>query len=296
MRKRKHLFWLTVLVVVLLVAGCAKSVELSTNDSATTSTQAFGGSAPTVDKDVRGEEGGYDTSGSTTSERMIISTVDMLIVVDDTNTTLDDLRDLVQAQEGYLAESQQWYTDDQLYARVTLRVPADMLNAALESIRAMALRVESESISGEDVTEEYTDLEGDIRVKEAAEQELLALMTEVRENGGKAEDILAVYQQITAIRSEIESLKGRQQYLATMSAMATIQVNIQPKAAPVSASSDNDWDPLVIISKAWRALLTAFKGLYSIIVYVLVLSPIILVPAGVLYGIAKLIQRRKRQK
>jgi hypothetical protein len=220
----------------------------------------------------------------------------MLIIVDSTEATLTKLRDLVAAQKGYIADSQQWFSNEQPYARITLRVPAEQLNAALAAIRGMALRVERENVSGQDVTEEYVNLDARLRNLEATETELLALLTEVRENRGKAEEILAIYDKITAIRGEIESIKGRQQYLSTMTAMATLQVEIQPKAAPVSPSADVKWSPLVTLSQAWRALLTALKGLYNLVVYVLVLSPIVLIPAGVLYGIVRLIRRRKQHK
>jgi hypothetical protein len=146
------------------------------------------------------------------------------------------------------------------------------------------------------VTEEYTNLEAQLRNLEATETELLALLTEVRENRGKAEEILAIYDKLTQIRSQIEQLKGRQQYLATMSAMATITVEVQPKAAPVSPTTEVEWSPLVTLSRAWRALLVALKGLYNVLVYLVLLSPIVLIPVGLVWGLLRLLRRGKRSK
>jgi len=229
------------------------------------------------------------------TQRMIISTVDISLIVEDTDKTLLGLESLVENYKGYIANSRRWYSEDQPFANITLRVPAASLDAVLENIRGMALKIQSENRLGQDVTEEYVNLNARLRNLEATEKELLALLTEVRENRGKAEDVLAVYREITEIRGQIESLKGRQQYLERMSAMATVQIEIQPKAAPRPAGRDVTWDPLVTISKAWRTLLQVLKVLFDIVVNVIVLSPIVLIPIGILVLFVKLLRRRKRQ-
>jgi len=197
----------------------------------------------------------------------------------------------VQAQQGYISDSQQWLSNEQPYARVTLRVPAESLNATLDAIRGLALRVQSESISGEDVTEEYINLDARISYLEATQKELLALLADVRESGGKAEDILAVYDKVLQVGQEIESLKGRQKYLATMTAMATFSVEIQPKAAPVSASGEGEWSPLVTLSKAWRAFVSALQIAVNVLIYLVLFLAI---PALIVWLIIWLVRRRKR--
>jgi hypothetical protein len=52
---------------------------------------------------------------------------------------------------------------------VEIRVPADRLDEALERIRAASLEVSSQSITGEDVTNQFTDLESQLRNLQAAE-------------------------------------------------------------------------------------------------------------------------------
>ncbi len=287
MRKTRVLLPL-LLVLALLVGGCA-AAPVATNEQATDQyDRGVPPSAPTV------KEGSYGTGdGSEATDRMIISTVSLVILVEDTNATLTELGRLVQAQEGYISDSQQWLSNEQPYARVTLRVPAAALTATLEAIRGLALRVQSESISGQDVTEEYINLDARIGYLEATQTELLALLTDVRESGGKAEDILAVYDKIMQVGQEIESLKGRQKYLSTMTAMATISVEIQPKAAPVSASGDVEWSPRVTLSRAWRAFVSALKVAVDIVIYLVLFLAI---PAALIWLVIWLIRRRNRAK
>lgn len=275
------------LIMTLLVAGCA-------GRAAKDATTAYEGSQPQLAPAAEAYgKGDYVTEASEAAdgERMVISTVKLVILVDDTNVTLTELRSLVQAQQGYISDSQQWLSNEQPYARVTLRVPAESLNATLDAIRGLALRVQSESISGEDVTEEYINLDARISYLEATQKELLALLADVRESGGKAEDILAVYDKVLQVGQEIESLKGRQKYLATMTAMATFSVEIQPKAAPVSASGEGEWSPLVTLSKAWRAFVSALQIAVNVLIYLVLFLAI---PALIVWLIIWLVRRRKR--
>lgn len=229
-------------------------------------------------------------------DRMIIRTVSMSMVVNDTDNTLAAVRDLADEYKGYIADSRRWLRNDQPYANVTLRVPAQSLDAVLERLRALAIKIESENLTGQDVTEEYVDLQARLRNLEATEAELLALLTEVRENRGKAEDILAIHRELTNIRGQIESLKGRSQYLERMTALATIQLEIRPKEAPRPLVEKARWNPLVTISNALRGFVQVLQVMVDLAIYVLVFSPFILVPVVILWLIVRAIRRRKQRR
>ena len=152
--------------------------------------------------------GAADEEKARIAERMVIHTVELRLIVKDTQASLEAVQSLAGELGGYVARSRTWHTEEQLSASLTLRVPADRLNTALEKLRALALEVDSESISGEDVTQEYVDLEARLRNEEAYEKELLALLTETRERTSKAEDILAVYERLTEVRGRIDVVRS----------------------------------------------------------------------------------------
>ena len=79
-------------------------------------------------------------------------------------------------------------------------------------------------------------LHEDVAVRlQATERELLALLTNIREKSGKAEDVLAVYRELTDIRGQIEQLQGRINYLDKATSLyRTLQAWHNPK--PVSQS------------------------------------------------------------
>src|SRR5207244_3213278 len=162
--------------------------------------------------------------------RLIIRTAEVSLIVGDTTTSVEKLAALASANGGYLTDSKIWRDGQLVRARLTIRVPAPKLDAALAAIRKVATRVESETVSGDDVTQEYVDLESQVRNLEAAEVEMRQLMTTVRERTKKAEDILQVYQQLVQLRGQIETAKGRMRYLSQMSAMSTIKLTLTPDA------------------------------------------------------------------
>lgn len=291
--KTRH-FVLSLFLVVALLGCAAKTASRGAEESQAMPPMEAPAAAP--------QFGGSDSATGNKSElsqdaaRMIIMTVNMTMLVNDTDQTLLTLQEIVAGQKGYTADSRKWYVNDQPYANITVRIPAGSLDATLAQIRALAIRVESENITGQDVTEEYTDLQSRLRNLEATERELLTLLTEVRENQGKAEDILAVHRELTTIRGEIESLKGRQQYLERMTALATIQIEIRPKEAPASVLEPATWSPVVIASRALRALVDVSKALASLAIYVVILSPLVIIPVVVLWLIVRALQRRRARR
>ncbi len=125
-----------------------------------------------------------DANLASTQERMIIRTVTMSIIVEDTDATLEAVRTLLGEYAGYVADSNRYLQNHQPYATVTIRVPADTLDAALERLRGLAISVVSESSSGEDVTRSTMTSSAHRQLK-AAETELREMLSEVRENNGK---------------------------------------------------------------------------------------------------------------
>jgi hypothetical protein len=297
MKKNRLTPMIALLLILALLSGCApqivekvveKEVMVERAPEATRAAEApaYAGDS----SQSAADEGGY------VGERMIIQTVDMSIVVENTEKVLDELNAMAKSYKGYIADSRKWYQNDQAFASVTLRVPAESLDEVLGKIHGLALKVENENKGGQDVTEDYTDLSARLRNMEAAEKELLALLTEVRENQGKAEDILAVYRELTNIRSQIESLKGRTQYLERMTALATITVQIRPKEAPRPVVEEYRWSPLITVNKALRAFVVVLQRLADLAIILVIFSPFVLVPLAVIWLIVHLVRRAKRRK
>jgi hypothetical protein len=296
MRKKRSFLYLSLVVLsVLAVAGCASRTasappqevvkEVAVVDEA-------GGARWAEEADS------YQyNAASLPQERMIISTVDLELIVHDTAASLESVRALVAEFNGYIASSSSGHQEGILTARLTIRVPAGDLETVLERLRVLG-QVESESQSGEDVTEQYVNLEAQLKNLELAEQELRELL-QTRQETGKTEDILEVYRELINIRGQIEQIKGRMQYLENMSAMATINLTLTPDALaqPVVIGG---WQPQGTARDATRALIKTVQflinaGIWTVI-WVIPTLILLALPFVVLALIIRAWRRRRKRR
>jgi hypothetical protein len=232
------------------------------------------------------------------AKRMIVRTDDLSLIVTDAQAALDSINSLAGSLGGYIAGSNTWRENEQLRSRVTVRLPADKLDTALADIKKLAVRVEKENLSGQDVTEEFTDLGAQLKNLEATEVELRQLLTDVREKTQRAEDVLQVYRELETTRGEIERVKGRMQYLSQTTALATLNIDLIPDilAKPVIEAG---WRPLETARNAGRQLVVAMQGLVSAAIWlVLFVVPILIVlaiPIVLLVLFIRWLRRRSRR-
>ncbi len=230
-------------------------------------------------------------------ERMIIWTGDISLVVKDAGESLEQVEAIAKDLGGYVVNSSSWYQEQQLRARLTIRVPAGEFDTALVRLKDLAITVESRNVSTQDVSEEYTDLDSRLRNLEATETELLELLTEVRERTGKAEDVLAVHRELSNIRGQIEQVKGRMQYLEKMTAMATINVELIPDvlARPIVVAG---WQPSGTAANALRTLVRTLQFIVDaalwLVIYVLPTLVVIAIPFCILWLIWRRWRRRRK--
>ena len=117
--------------------------------------------------------------------------------------------------------------------KLVIRVPSGQFNSALEQIEKLATNLPERNVTGQDVTEEFIDLEARIKTQKALELQFLDIMKQAR----KVDDALEVQRQIADVRTEIEKLEGRKRFLESKSSLSTITVNIHtPTPIVVSAS------------------------------------------------------------
>jgi hypothetical protein len=284
--------WTALAVLVWLVAACAAPGVAPVPTPAPQA--AYGGeyeSAPAADEGARA---GLPKANAS-EERMIVRTADLSLVVGDAEAAAAQIKSVATGLGGYVVSTQLWREEEQLRGSITVRVPAESLDDALDSFKRLAIRVERESGSSRDVTEEYTDLDAQLRNLEATEQELRELLGTVRERTGKAEDILAVHRELTSIRAQIEQLKGRMQYLERTAALSAVSIELIPDvlARPIASGG---WRPSETASAAVRALVDTLRLLAGaaiwVALYVLPIAALVAIPLVVLWLLWK---RRRRE-
>lgn len=224
------------------------------------------------------------------ADRMIVRTADVKIIVGDTATTLQKITAAAEEAGGYVSDSRLWREGELLNATLTVRVPANKLTATLAQIRGVAKRVDSENVASSDVSQEYVDLGSRVRNLEAAETELRALMTAVRERSNKASEVLEIHNQLTAIRGQIEEARGRMRYLEAVAAYSSIHLTMVPDAIAKPIVQPG-WQPAVILGDASRALVVALQGIATFLIWVVVyILPIVVMLLFAAWGVWKLVR------
>jgi Domain of unknown function (DUF4349) len=229
-------------------------------------------------------------------QRMIVRTAHVKIIVDDTSKVVDAITKSVEASGGYVSDSNIWREGELLRARLTMRVPADKLTSTLASIRGVARRVDNETISSQEVTQEYVDLESQVRNLEATEAELRELLKVARVNSKKATDVLEVHEQLTVIRGQIEQARGRMRYLSQVAAMSSIALDIVPDAIAQPVVQPG-WQPLVVAKDAGRALVSLLQRLATAAIwFVIYVLPVLGMLALAIFLLTKLARRARTRE
>jgi hypothetical protein len=166
---------------------------------------------------------------SAAADRKIIRNADLTIEVASPTETQHRIASIAEMHGGFVVTSEAKQRDGSepakrmLDIRLVVRIPENQFGAALDQIRGLASHLAHESISGQDVTEEFIDLEARIKTQKALEAQFLQIMRQT----GKIVDALEVQRQIADVRTEIERLEGRKRFLENRSSLSTITVNIQ---------------------------------------------------------------------
>ena len=165
------------------------------------------------------------------SNRKIIRNAELGLEAESPEETQRLITGIAESKNGFVVESQQSRSDTRLTTRdvvnMTIRVPADQFQATLDEVRQAAGRVVTEIVKGQDVTEEFIDIEAQIKAKKALEAQFMEIM----KRANTVEDALDVQRQLADVRGEIERIEGRLRFLENQSALSTIQVRIQTPAA-----------------------------------------------------------------
>lgn len=234
-------------------------------------------------------------------ERIVIKNANLSIVVADPPQSIDAIAQMAESMGGFVVNSNLYKvtTSSGLEvpnASITVRVPADQLETALEQIKAMVenprVDILSEDVSGQDVTSEVTDLESRLRNLQAAEEQLLLIMEEAR----RSEDVLATFRELTSVREQIEVIQGQIKFYRESASLSAIYVNLQAKEA-VEPITIGRWQPGVEAQKAIQALLDGGKFLVNAMIWLVLFAiPILAIIFLPIYFIVRFFHKRAQRK
>ena len=214
------------------------------------------------------------------NDRKIIRDANLTIETDSPTEGLRQITAIAENNGGFIVTSDLKQNDGGTQGRATqtvtviARIPAIRFDTALAQIHSFGARVINEKVSGQDVSEEYLDLEARLRTKKALEAQFLEIMKQAR----KVTDALEVQSQLGEVRTEIERLEGRRRFLENQAALSTITTTLQMPQPIIAASTTG------IGTTIKRAFGDAVDTAASIVLFV-IQAVIVLVPIAIFFGL-----------
>jgi hypothetical protein len=178
-----------------------------------------------------------DPATPSDSDRKIIRTADVTLEVKSTNDAMARLMSIAEARGGFVVTSEAKQRENvdpalrTMDVKLIIRIPANQFGPTLDEMKSLATNVTADNRTGQDVTEEFIDLEARLRTKKALELQFLEIMKQAN----KVSDALEVQSQIAEVRTEIEQLEGRKRFIENRAALATVTVNLTTPT-PISVS------------------------------------------------------------
>ncbi len=319
MKSHVRLFVLLVLLGGILVSACgspAASTEAPSyveEFAAATEAPAMQEAPASVEQSVAGESdankiqdgsvyqtGTEDNVALTT--HLIIKSADMRLLVEDSDVAIDRLTQLVGDTGGYIISSRVWnqvHLDGKSYkyASITIGVPVEAFERALNRLRGLAIQVLDENASGEDVTDQYVDLQSQLTNLEATRDRIKSFL----DSASNVDEALRINQQLSEIERQIEEIKGRINYLQDRSAYSTITVNIEPKLpeyvaptpTPMPTPEPEPWKPSETFENAKKTVVGAYQNIIEFLIWLfVVIVPILAPPVLIIWLIYKFITRK----
>ena len=209
-------------------------------------------------------------------ERLVIQNADLSIVVADPAAKMKSIEQMAENLKGYVVSSNLYQTNTSTNVKVpegqiTIRVPVESLDEALDTIKSDVIEVQSENRSGQDVTKDYVDLQSRLKNLEATEAQLVKIM----QDANKTEDVLNVFNQLTSIREQIEVVKGQIQYYEESAALSAINVRViaEESVQPIEVSG---WKITGTARNAFQSLIDFAQGFVRFLIWLVIL----IIPAG----------------
>lgn len=147
-----------------------------------------------------------------------------------TNNTDESYRFIVAAvdrNKGYIASERTYNSDNLKGYNLTVRVPAANFDKLVSEIVSSGnvKELEEKTTAIDDVTEEFIDVESRLKIKKESELRLLDLLKQAK----NVSEIVAINEQLTNLRADIESIEGRLKYLENQVSYSTLEINIHQK-------------------------------------------------------------------
>lgn len=302
MRKTISIILFSILFIVL--AACSSSEDAYDKAEEKAMAPQISNDMATGDSDesiveVESEEVSEDSKiesevSEVASVRMIIHKAVMSVNVKELDKAQSNIEQKVEQYGGYIVESNVYQEDDQTSSgKMIVRIPEKNFEKFLVDAEGEAAEILERNVTGQDVTEQFVDLQSRVKSKRAVEERLLEFMS----NAQKTDDLLKISSDLATIQEEIEVMVGKMKYLENQTSFSTIELSMYENRVVVP---DIDSKELNTWEKTQKQLATSTNALLAtgsaFIVFFIGNLPVLVILVGIAVVVYWIIKRRIRRE
>jgi hypothetical protein len=287
MKTKSGLAFLTLIIILtsILLSACASPLAANqvAPEGVTSMEMPAEAGAPARDASNVSPDTGLPQANP---DRMVVKNADLSVVVPDPTASMDRISQLADEMGGFVVSA----TLSQMSlesgkevpsASITIRVPAERFNDALERIRSESDRLpQHENINSQDVTGEYTDLESRLRNMQAAEAQLKEIMA----SATKTEDVMSVYNELVRVQEQIEVIKGQMKYYEQSVALSSISTQLVANES-VQPITIGGWQLGDAVQRAIRTLVNTLQALVKMVIWLVIYLLPVLLALFIIFGL-----------
>ena len=221
------------------------------------------------------------------TDRKVVLNSNFSLLVKNVTWSVENVKAKTKELLGYMVSMGIDRSDYGETANIQVRVPTEKLDEFSRYLRGIAVKVVSENIDGADVTDQYVDIER--RLNDLEKQRLR--VEKILDSATTVSDMMEVQRQLFMIQDQIDSYKGQLLYMDGTTKTSKLSIFISTDELSLPYSPSRPWRPEVVFKQAVRSFLEDLQGLGSMLIWVIVYAPFIIV-AIVVY---KLIRKKLKK-
>ena len=202
------------------------------------------------------------SAGEPMVDKKIIKNGNLSLKIESTEESAQKISEIAKAKGGEVFSTNFYErVKGQKSGFITIKVPVGKFEEAMNEVKKVATQVLSESTTGQDVTEQYSDFQAQLKNKRAEEESFAKIL----DTAGKIDDILAVTRELSRVRGEIERLEGRIRFMDSQTDMSTITINLTEDVTVVPVNEG--WRPWQVVKQSVKELISNIQGFRHPVAY-----------------------------
>ncbi|MEH7482763.1 DUF4349 domain-containing protein [Neobacillus drentensis] len=301
MKKPKRLFSIFFIILLIFITGCNsnsedKSAKMSESNNVAmdTAESDSGEQADFYSGETEKAEKSSAAENIKIQNQMVIYQADLQLRVKKFDQTVRILEEKVLKYGGYIAESNvSKEGNEQVSGSIKIRIPQKHFQTFLHDAESQAAEVLQRSITGQDVTEEYVDLESRLKSKKVVEERLLTFM----KSAVKTEDLLKISADLASVQEEIEIIEGKMKFLENQTSLSTVTITLYEKSVVVPTINKdklNTWEKTK--KQFMNSINMLLVGLSGLVVFIVGNLPVLAILFIIVFLLLYYLKKRKSRQ